>query len=122
MKKVMNKINLAIISLMISAPAFAAQTGQVSLNVDTGMCGLLTRLHDVFNILRIMAFIGAAFYIAGWAWEFISSGKVDMAKVKERGIGLLVGFSLLFLIGLVLTFIMSASGAKVLGCDIIGKW
>lgn len=115
MKKIMNKINFALIAMMASVPAFAAG--------DNGMCEALQRLHGVFNILRTMAFIGAAFYIAGWAWEFISSGKVDMTKVKERGIGLLVGFSLLFMIGLLLSFIMSASGAKFIGCaDILKTW
>ena len=116
MKKIMNKINFALIAMMASVPAFAAPA-------SNGMCEALVRLHGVFNILRTMAFIGAAFYIAGWAWEFISAGKVDMAKVKERGIGLLVGFSLLFMIGLLLSFIMSASGANAIGCpEVIKGW
>lgn len=123
MKKIMNKINFALIGLMMTIPAFAADAvGDKSIKVDDGMCELITRLHDVFKILQIMAFIGAAFYIAGWAWGFISSGKVDTEDVKKKGIALLVGFGLLFMIGAVLTFVMSASGMKLMGCPIIEKW
>jgi hypothetical protein len=43
--------------------------------------------------------------------------------VKKRGIGLLVGFSLLFMVGLVLSFVMSASGLNIIGCgDVLKKW
>lgn len=127
MKKVMNKINFAIIGLMVAmGPALAAKAADGStknITIDNGMCDLLKSLQHVFNILRIMAFIGAAFYIAGWAWGFISSGKADVKDVKDKGIGLLVGFSLLFFIGLVLSFVMSASGLQILGCgDILKKW
>ena len=112
----MNKINFAIIGLMVSLPAFSADLNAAP------YCKLFTRLHDVFKVLQIMAFVGAAFYIAGWAWEFISSGKVEMAKVKEKGIGLLVGFALLFMIGVVLTFVLSASGMKIIGCPVLDTW
>lgn len=116
MKKIMNKINFALIAIMASVPAFAAPA-------DNGMCEALTKLHGVFNILRTLAFIGAAFYIAGWAWEFISKGEVKMDDIKKKGTGLLVGFALLFMIGVVLSFLMSASGAKFVGCvDVIKTW
>lgn len=114
MKKIMNKINFAIIGVMASVPAFAA---------GNDMCVALNKLHDVFNLLRTLAFIGAAFYIAGWAWGYISSGKAEMKDIKEKGLGLIVGFSLLFLVGVILSFIMSASGAKFIGCaDVIKAW
>jgi len=117
MKKIMNKINFAIIAVMASAPAFAEE-----LHVTSEMCTLFQRLHGVFNILRIMAFLGAAFYIAGWAWGYISGGEAKTDDIKKKGIALLVGFGLLFMIGAILTFIMSASGAKMLGCDVLQKW
>ena len=118
MKKIMNKINFAIISMMMVVPAFAAD-----LKVTNDMCGLITRLHDVFNILRIAAFIGAAFYIAGWAWGYIAKpGDLKIEDVKDKGVGLLVGFGLLFMIGAVLSFVMSASGMNLIGCEALKKW
>lgn len=125
MKKIMNKINFAIIAMMVSGSAFAARASRTPIDIGTGngICDLLENLHEVFNILRIMAFIGAAFYIASWAWGYIKGGKAELDDVKTKGIGLLVGFSALFLIGIVLSFVMSAAGLKVLGCnDILIKW
>lgn len=110
MKKIMNKINFAIIAVMASAPAFAE-----SLDAS-GFCGLLKELHNVFNWLRILAFIGAAFYIAGWAWDFISKGEAKMDDVKKKGTGLLVGFILLFMIGALLSFVLSVNGMEMVGC------
>lgn len=115
MKKVMNKINFALIAIMASVPAFAAG--------DNGMCAALQKLKGVFNLLRTLAFIGAAFYIAKWAWEYISKGDVKMDEVKDKGTALIVGFSLLFMVGVILSFIMSATGANAIGCpDVIKNW
>lgn len=126
MKKIINKVSFAVVGLMASSSAFAAAKTAAagkSITINNGMCDLLVRLQGVFNILRIMAFIGAAFYIAGWAWEFISKGEAKLDDVTKRGIGLLVGFSLLFMVGLVLSFVMSASGLDILGCgEILKKW
>ena len=121
MKKIMNKINFALIAVMTSAPAFAALS-KTDVQVESGMCDLIKSLHNVFNYLRIAAFIGAAFYIAGWAWEFISKGESKMDTIKGKGMGLLVGFSLLFIIGAILSFIMSATGMNLMGCDALKKW
>ena len=109
MKKIINKINFAIIGLMVSVPAFAVDTKE--------MCNAIKELGTVFNLLRTMAFIGAAFYIAGWAWGYISKGEAKMDDIKTKGQGLLVGFALLFMVGVLLTFIMSATGAKLIGCE-----
>lgn len=118
MKKIMNKINFALIGLMVSAPLFAGELDA------TPFCELFNKLHSVFNILRIAAFIGAAFYIAGWAWDFISKGEAKMDDVKKKGTGLLVGFILLFMIGVLLSFVLSASGMSMIGCgnDLVTKW
>ena len=113
MKKIMNKINMAMIAIMASVPAFADEPKTLD---ASSFCELFKKLHTVFNILRIAAFIGAAFYIAGWAWEFISKGESKMEEVKKKGIGLLVGFILLFMIGVVLSFALSAAGMKMIGC------
>ena len=116
MKKVMNKINFAIISMMVASPAFAAVN-------ESALCLLMNDLRGVFNMLRTFAFIGAAFTIAGWAWGYISGGKVGddksggaMGELKNKGSALLIGFILLFSVGLVLQFLVSATGAKTLGC------
>ena len=116
MKKIMNKINFAIIGLMVAMPAFADELNAAP------YCELFKKLHDVFRVLQILAFVGAAFYIAGWAWGFISSGKAEVKDLKEKGTALLVGFVLLFMIGVVLTFVLSVSGMKIIGCPILEKW
>lgn len=115
MKKVMNKINFAIIGLMVASPAFAAVQ-------ENAICLLLNDLKGVFNMLRTFAFIGAAFMIAGWAWGYISSGKAEIKDLKDKGTGLLVGFILLFSIGLILQFLLSASGGRTFGCSGLAQW
>lgn len=124
MKKIMNKINFALIALMVSVPAFAAKSGASNtITIDGGMCELIERLHGIFSILRILAFVGAAFYIAGWAWKYISSGDAKMDDLKKQGIALLVGFGLLFMIGVLFSFILSASGMEMMGCgDKLKNW
>ncbi len=116
MKKIMNKINFAIVAMMVSVPAFAA--------AGNGLCDLIVKLKGVFKTLRTLAFVGAAFYIAGWAWDFISKGEAKTDTIKSKGTGLLVGFILLFSIGLILSFVLSASGGKLLDCpnEILGEW
>ena len=122
MKKIMNKINFALIAIMASVPAFA----ESKITVSKDACELFKSMHDVFNILRTLAFIGAAFYIAGWAWGYIANAGSDkgfsVEDIKKKGTGLLVGFTLLFIIGLVLSFVMSAAGMNLMGCEIIKKW
>lgn len=101
MKKIMNKANFAIVGLMASmAPAMAA---------NNGLCNLVKELGGLLGMLRTLAFIGAGFTIAGWAWDYISKGKVELKDVQTKGIGLLVGFVLLFGVGMVLSFLMSAA-------------
>ena len=109
MKKIMNKVNLAIIAMMVSVPAFAAVD-------ENAICKLVNELKGVFSLLRTLAFIGAAFYIAGWAWEFISKGEAKPEDIKKKGTGLLVGFILLFSIGVLLQVLVSTSGGQILGC------
>ena len=123
MKKIMNKINFALIALMVSVPAFAAKSGASNtITIDGGMCELIERLHGIFSILRILAFVGAAFYIAGWAWKYISSGDAKMDDLKNKGTGLLIGFILLFGVGLILQFLLSASGGRTFGCAGLAQW
>lgn len=118
MKKIINKINMFIIAMMVSAPAFAAAS-----KTDSAICDLMKEMGGIFNSLRILAFAGAAFTIAGWAWGFISKGEVKLEEVKNKGIGLLVGFMLLFGIGTFLTFFITAYGNDSVTCGgMLSKW
>lgn len=113
-------MNFALIAIMTSMPVFAEE-GDKTLDAAP-YCALFEKLHDIFKILQILAFVGAAFYIAGWAWDFISGGKAEMKTLKEKGTGLLVGFTLLFMIGVLLTFVLSTSGMKIIGCKVLETW
>ena len=88
MKKIMNKVNFAIIAMMVAMPAFA----------ENPMCELITKMQGVFRLLRTLAFVGAAFFIAGWAWTYISKAGENkdgiVEDIKKKGISLLVGFAL----------------------------
>lgn len=127
MKSLLKKIGVAgFVMLAGGAAALAAPAdgGVVAVNAD-GLCGIINEMYDVFKILRTLAFVGAAFIIAGWAWGYISAGKgVDMEDLKKKGTGMLVGFVLLFGIGVVLQFfIFSNTGLSAIGCeDVISKW
>lgn len=120
----MNKINFAIIAMMVSGSAFAVTVNSNS----SGMCELIDKLYDVFKLLRSLAFVGAAFIIAGWAWGYISKagekeGSYSLEDIKKKGTSLLVGFGLFFTIGVLLTFVTSTFGLDTLGCaDKLMKW
>lgn len=123
MKEILKKVGFAGLVIMAGAsmPALAAAAaGGVS---EAGLCGLIQQMYGVFKILRTLAFVGAAFIIAGWAWGYISSGKVEMEDLRKKGTGMLVGFVLLFGIGVVLQFFMSSTGLGWIGCEgIIESW
>ena len=106
MKKLIKRLNFAIIGIMASAPAMAA-----GVNYNNLLCKMATEFNGVFQLLRTLAFIGAGMSIAGWAWGYIEKGKVEITKeVKEKGVGLLVGFILLFSIGTLLSVFMGMAG------------
>ena len=114
MKKLINKANFAIVGLMLSMTSVMAD-GAATTSAN-GLCGLVTELGTLLKTLRTLAFIGAGFLIAQWAWEFISSpDKVKLETFKQKGVGMLVGFVLLFGIGSVISFLMDAAGKA--GCD-----
>ena len=127
MKSLLKKIGVAGFVMLAggtAALAAPAAGGVVAVNAD-GLCGIINEMYDVFKILRTLAFVGAAFIIAGWAWGYISAGKgVDMEDLKKKGTGMLVGFVLLFGIGVVLQFfIFSDTGLSAIGCEeVISKW
>ncbi len=117
MKKIMNKINFAMIAAMTAFPAIAANGGNASGGINgEAICSLVLQLAKVFKMLRVFAFVGAAFMIAGWAWGYISSGKIgdksSLDELKTKGTALIVGFVLLFAIGLIFTFLIEVSNGN----------
>ena len=112
MKKIMNKINFAIISMMVTGSAFAAQAVN-----ESAICQLVTEMASVFKMLRVFCFIGAAFMIAGWAWGYISKGEAKMDDLKKQGTALIVGFILLFSVGLIFQFLVSVSNGSFGFCS-----
>ena len=117
MKKIINKMNMFIIAMMVSGSAIAAPAKLVGVN-ESALCELIRQMGGIFSTLRILAFAGAAFTIAGWAWGYIQGGKgVDIDDVRKKGTGLLVGFILLFTIGAVLSVFMSQAGQGAMGCE-----
>lgn len=121
MKNILKKLGFAGVVVMTGAgAALAAQAGGVS---NSGLCALISQMYGVFRILRTLAFVGAAFIIAGWAWGYITAGKgVDIEDLRKKGTGMLVGFVLLFGIGIVLQFFLSSAGQQALGCPEILQW
>ncbi len=89
---------------------FAAMGVANAAPVGGDVCALVMAMKPVFNTLRTLAFIGAGFIIATWAWGFIKAGDVKMDDLQNKGVGLLVGFTLLFSIGMVLQFLGPITG------------
>lgn len=116
MKKLSKKFNFMLVGVMVALmPKIASAAAEMKIN-DSAICDLITNLGGLLKVIRIMAFIGAGFIIAQWAWGFIQKGDVGMDDVKNKGAGMLVGFTLLFMIGAVLTFLMSTAGGKMFDC------
>lgn len=107
----MKKVGFALLSMLVVVPAMAATTAGAP-DLSQTLCDLMAQFGSVFNILRILAFVGAGFTIAGWAWGWISGGKgLDVnTDLKDKGIGLLVGFAVLFGLGAIISAFMSMAG------------
>ncbi len=95
---------------------FAGMGGAMAAGPAADPCVLIASMQGVFKTLRTLAFVGAGFLIASWAWGYITKGdgKV-MDDLKSKGISLLVGFTLLFSIGIVLQFLPGISGCAGIG-------
>lgn len=133
MKNLLKKLGFAgIVVLTGASAAMAAPAGVGGVNNsglgvggvnNSGLCDLIGQMYGVFQILRTLAFVGAAFIIAGWAWGYISKGEVKMDDLQKKGTGMLVGFVLLFGIGIVLQFFLSSAGLGLIGCEnVILNW
>lgn len=125
MKKLLKKFGFAGVAVLAGATAAMAAAAPAAggLNAN-GICGIIGQMYDVFKILRTLAFVGAAFIIAGWAWGYISKpADMKLDDLKTKGTGMLVGFVLLFGIGVVLQFFLSSAGLEIIGCqNVIMNW
>ena len=124
MKKLMRKLGFAGVATIAGTAVAMAAQAPAGAGVNTsGLCALIGQMYGVFQILRTLAFVGAAFIIAGWAWGYISKGEVKLDDLQKKGTGMLVGFVLLFGIGVVLQFFLSSTGLGMIGCsDLITSW
>jgi membrane protease YdiL (CAAX protease family) len=109
MKSKISKYFLIVTTfVMANLPAFAVE--------NKGACELIKSLKPVIQTLRTLAFIGAAFVLMDWAWGFIKAGEVKREDLEKKGLGMLVGFFLLFGVGLILQFVGSKAGQEYFGC------
>lgn len=122
MKNILKKIGFASVVVLSGAAAAVAAPAAAGVS-NNGLCVLISQMYGVFKILRTLAFVGAAFIIADWAWGYISKGEVKLDDLQKKGTGMLVGFVLLVGIGMVLSFFMSSAGLNSIGCDeVIRTW
>lgn len=109
-------LSVFLFAVAITNSATAAETAVFQVSPE--MCELIEKLQETFKLLRILAFLGAGFILAKYGWEAISSGKIggkDLIEgVKTSGIAMIVGFALLFMVGVVITFILNG---RATGCD-----
>lgn len=124
MRKLINKLNFAIIGIMASLSAMAATTattattaggaGNVNVlgaNVSGTICELAGKLNGVFKTFQILAFVGAGITLAKWGYDLVTKGdgwKTDDAQKKL--ISMLAGTIILFSIGTLLTVFMNMTG------------
>lgn len=108
MKKLIQKTSFA--SLMLFAMTIGSARAADMPDFSKNICELVGKMGSLFGTLRTLAFIGAAFIIASWAWGYISSGKIELKDVKEKGVGMLVGFILLFSVGVIISVFMPGNG------------
>ena len=107
MKKLMKKLNFAIIGIMASVPAMAAP----SANIKATVCALAVEFGNIFSLLRTLTFVAAGFTIATWAWGWISKpADLKFDDVQKKGLGMLIGFIILFSLGAIISAFMAMTG------------
>lgn len=103
----------ACVSAVLVVPAFAAPA------MNSGLCDMIARFQEVFKLLRTLAFVGAGFILAKYGWDAITSGKIAGKEsvtegLKSIGVPMIIGFALLFSIGILLGFL---SNGENFGCQ-----
>lgn len=110
-------LNSSLFTIFVVAmavfPALATVTG------NNGICDLIQQLQSGFKTLRTLAFVDAEFILAKYGWKAIATGKIGgkgsiADGLKEIGIPMIVGFALLFSIGILLGVFTSDNN---FGCD-----
>ncbi len=102
MKNLLKKLGFTAAAILMAGTAHAVGPDM------NGVCELVTQLKGVFSILRTLAFVGAAFVIASIGWDAIVAKKYDWSKDgKQHLIAMLIGFALLFGVGILLQFLTS---------------
>lgn len=108
----MKKISKYVFGAMVSMSLVV----QNAMAAENGACKLIEGLAPVIKTLRTLAFVGAAFVLMDWAWGFIQKGEVTKDDLKNKGIGMFVGFFLLFGVGMLLAFVGGDAGKEYFGC------
>lgn len=99
MKNLLKKFGFGAMAVILAAGAAHA----ADMN---GVCDLIVELKSVFSILKILAFAGAAFVIASIGWDAIVAKKYEWSKDgKQHLIAMIIGFALLFSVGILLEFL-----------------
>jgi len=114
------KSNILKIFTVAGILIIAATGGAFAANSE--LCQLITSLKGVFNTLRIMAFVGAAFILMAWAWGWIQAGAIDIKDdARKKMIAMIVGLGILFMVGIMLSFLMNG---QIIDCkaELVGKW
>ena len=113
MRNIAKKIGFAATAIMLAGAAHAAGPDV------NALCSLINELKGVFNILRILAFAGAAFVLASIGWEAITKKEYKWdTDGKKHLVAMIIGFALLFSVGVLLQFL---SGGR-LGCPGMNVW
>ena len=105
MKKLITKLNMAIIGIMFAVPAMAAEK---TLTFD--ICPLLEKFKPVFGLFRTVAFVGAGITIATWAWKYISEANFEAKTEGKKGFSMLVGVIILFALGGIMQAFVNMTG------------
>lgn len=100
----------------MTASVMIAMGMQSVFAADEAVCDLIDNLGPVIRTLRTLAFLGAAFVMMDWAWGFIKAGDVGKDDLKNKGIGLFVGFFLLFAVGWILHWLGSTGAKEYFDC------
>jgi len=114
----MNTKKLGKFTALTGIAILAAGTAHAAAFNIMAICPLIEELKNVFNVLRILAFVGAAFVLAAVGWEAIVTKDWKWeGQGKTKLIAMLVGFALLFSVGVIIQFLTSNRA----GCN-LGSW
>lgn len=110
----MKKVGVILLSMLVVVPVLASESSDGFGGImSDAVCDLLVQFGAVFKILRTLAFVGAGFTIAGWAWGWISKGEGPKTEeIKNKGIGLLIGFGVLFGLGVLINIFLNMGNAE----------